>query len=240
MANDVDGVRATRTSFRVLEALAEDDGRTVTELAEALDLSKSGVHKHLTTLASLGYLRRTNGRYHLGCRFLTLGMHARKSIELYRAARDDIDRLAETTELRVELTCRDRDRAVTVYSVSGGSDRRGEEGRSVPLLESGPGKVIVAHQPRSEQESMFADRERGRRELLRDLETVRDRRIGFSDEGERNVVAVPVLNRAGFSIGAVSVAGPHTHMRGRRFEEDVPGMLISLVTDVETRLSPSE
>src|SRR6056297_3296879 len=65
-------VQATKTSLEVMETLRELDGARVTELAEALDLSPSTVHAHLSTLVSADYVVKSGDIYHLSLQFLGL------------------------------------------------------------------------------------------------------------------------------------------------------------------------
>ncbi|WP_217493315.1 helix-turn-helix domain-containing protein, partial [Haladaptatus sp. W1] len=48
--------------FSIVSTRLEKAG--VTELAEAMDISKSAVHRHLATLANRGRVRKIDGNYH--------------------------------------------------------------------------------------------------------------------------------------------------------------------------------
>jgi len=50
-----DMVKTTETLFDIVEYI-EDDGATVTELADELKYAKSTVHRHLTTLEARRYV----------------------------------------------------------------------------------------------------------------------------------------------------------------------------------------
>jgi DNA-binding IclR family transcriptional regulator len=56
-------VQTVQTAFRVLETLTEHGRAGVTELATMLDLSKSAVHRHLSTLVAEGYVEQVDGGY---------------------------------------------------------------------------------------------------------------------------------------------------------------------------------
>jgi DNA-binding IclR family transcriptional regulator len=56
-------VQTARTTFRVLDAVTTREQAGVTELAEALELSKSAVHRHLTTLVAEGRVEKRDGEY---------------------------------------------------------------------------------------------------------------------------------------------------------------------------------
>ncbi len=90
-------VKAAHTSFRVVRAVQRHDGVGVSELARELDLSKSAVHKHVTTLSNLGYLARDGDDYHLGLSFLELGVAARNRLPVYEVSIPAMQNLAEVS-----------------------------------------------------------------------------------------------------------------------------------------------
>ncbi len=57
-------VQTVETSYAILDRLDEVGKAGVTELAEAMDISKSAVHRHLATLANRGRVRKIDGNYH--------------------------------------------------------------------------------------------------------------------------------------------------------------------------------
>lgn len=89
-------VKATATSFAILEAVRDRDGAGVTELARELDLAKSAVYKHLMTLTRLGYLVKEDTTYYLSLTFQGFGTRARERYPIY-IAEPAIDNLAGTT-----------------------------------------------------------------------------------------------------------------------------------------------
>jgi DNA-binding IclR family transcriptional regulator len=60
---DGDTVQTVQTSFRILEELETRGTAGVTEIAEALDLSKSAAHRHLSTLRTEGRVEQVEGEY---------------------------------------------------------------------------------------------------------------------------------------------------------------------------------
>ena len=64
-------VKTVETSFEILDYLEERDEDDLTELAETLDISKSAVHRHLTTLVNQGRVVNVDGYY----RSVSQGVH---------------------------------------------------------------------------------------------------------------------------------------------------------------------
>lgn len=93
----------TAKSFSVVFALRELEGATLTELATHLDLPKSTVHRHLSTLADDGFVRTDGDEYNVGFRFLELGEYARTQKEAYRLAEAPVEELAQETRERAQF-----------------------------------------------------------------------------------------------------------------------------------------
>lgn len=62
-ADSSDTVHTVHTAFRVMEELTRRGTTGVTELADALDISKSAAHRHLSTLVIEGYVEQVDGGY---------------------------------------------------------------------------------------------------------------------------------------------------------------------------------
>ncbi len=243
-------VKATRTSFQIIAAVRERDGAGVTELAEHLDLSKSAVHKHLQTLTEMGYLAREGHAYHVGLRFLQLGLHARSRVQLYEIARPEVERLAGTTGERVSLLVEEGGRGIYLFSAAadGGSPLASPEGEHVALQTVAAGKAILAHLPADRvaaiacfaSESDEGDRSEALRSPIQnELQTVHEHGLAF-DRGEgitgRRGVAAPIRDSAQAVVGAIEIVGPEGRMSGKRLEEDFAGLVLSTVTAIETAL----
>jgi DNA-binding IclR family transcriptional regulator len=56
-------VKTARTTFRVLDEVTAREQVGVTELASALEMSKSAVHRHLATLVAEGRIEKCDGEY---------------------------------------------------------------------------------------------------------------------------------------------------------------------------------
>ncbi|WP_276273189.1 IclR family transcriptional regulator [Haloarcula litorea] len=242
-------VGATATTFGVVEALVERGEAGVTELADALDISKGAAHNHLTTLTRLGFAVREDGRYRLSAGFLDLGTRARERLTVYEAARGDVRRLARASGEVASLVVAEDGRAAYLLVRGDAADEIGHrEGRRTPLHASAAGKAILAHLPDGEVDA-FLDEHTLTPETaqtvtdagaLRDqLQTVRERGVAFDREeqtpGVRSVAA-PLTGEDGTAVGAVSVAGPVDRMSGKRLEEDVTGLIVSRANSISVEI----
>jgi DNA-binding IclR family transcriptional regulator len=246
-------VETSRKTIRILEALRESEGGRLTDLASALDMNKSTVHNHLSTLKEEELVVRDGPRYELGLRLLEFGGGVRRRRQIYRVARPEVERLADQTGelatlvvgehgLGVVLVCERGDQAVDL-DVYPGLRRR--------LHLTAPGKAILAHLP-SDRVDGIVDR-RGldaetrhsvteREELDAQLAEIRDR--GFAVDEEELItglraVGAPVLAEDGTMLGAIGVAQPTSRLDDDRFFEEVPDVVRSVANVIELNINYS-
>jgi DNA-binding IclR family transcriptional regulator len=241
---DTPPVEATMTSMRILGALNEH-ATGVTELATKLGMHKSTVYKHLSTLERTGYVTNDDG-YRLDTRLLQLGETAKHQHGFYDRIRPVIDQLAETTEEFVGFSIESGDRVYDIYTARGRLALR-EERSPVTADQfhcSAAGKAILAQFPeerlreyiQSEDLSPMTDRTITDPEtLLETIKLVREREIAIDREEQRTgfrSVAAPYREESLHLYGAMYVSGPVDRMTGKRFEEDIPGMIHGAIENI--------
>ncbi|MFB6120813.1 MAG: IclR family transcriptional regulator [Halobacteriaceae archaeon] len=142
-------VQSDENLLAILRAIREDDRHGVTEIAEELDMAKSTVHGHLTTLEEHGFLDRTDGQYDVGFRFLDYGIFARNNHPLFKAAKQSVDELAEETNERAWCVIERNGQAVYLYGATGRRAIQTHEhvGEHRTLHDIAAGKAILAFLP---------------------------------------------------------------------------------------------
>ena len=240
-------IGSVETSFRILEEIRRRNGAGVTELAEALDLSKSAVHHHVATLAQHNYLAKMDGRYRVGLRLLTFGGHARREEELFTAGRDDADRLARTTGETARLIIENTGYGLTLYQATGenADDPPTHTGTMEHLHSTAAGKAFLAALPREEVGAIvdqgglkrFTPNTIVDREALYDeLASIRSEGFAFDDEEQFEgvrCVATTITDDGDDLLGAVSVSAPVERMDDRRFRTGIPDALRGVSNAVE-------
>lgn len=229
-------IDAVRTSCVILEELCRSNGAGVTELSNRLDISKAGVHSHLATLEQKEFVVKDGSEYRISLRFLDFGEYAKQNVEIYDVVREEVDILAEKTGEVAQFMVEEHGWGIYIYK------RRGESGVQTAsyvgdrkhLHCTGVGKAILASLPHERIEEII-DR-RGlpaatkqtitdRETLYDELESIRSRGVAFDDEeilpGLR-CVAVPVSSQRKGLLGAISITGPTSRMKGTRFTEELP------------------
>ena len=254
--NDESGsrqVQATMTSLEIVEMLRELDGARVTELADALDLSASTVHTHLSTLIETNYVVKSGDIYHLSLHFLGLANYVRNRRNAYAIADSYTDQLARETECRAVFVVEENGRGVYMYTYSGKHAvwKYSTVGKRFHLHQTAAGKAILSQLPRErvidivEEWGLPASTENtttDRSVLLKELDAIENRGVAFNTEEQLNgvkAVGVPVDDSDGRVVGAFSVASPANRMTKDRFNEEIPKTLLGVANEFELENSMS-
>lgn len=240
-------VKATEKTLQILELLKELDRAGISELSDRMDIGKSAVHNHLSTLHEHEYITKADGQYRLGLKFLALGGYTRSQTQIVHTADPELITLSQETGEIANLVVEEYGMGVYL------SRRMGDQavdidtyvGQRVHLHSNALGKVVLAHLQTSRVEEIvdyrglpevtentITDKQR----LFEELETIRDRGYATED-GERitglRSVAAPVLDRDDNVLGSISVAAPTNRMIGERLEEVIPSKVQSTTNVVE-------
>jgi DNA-binding IclR family transcriptional regulator len=251
--DEADGglIRAVDTTLRIVETLNDSGTAGVTDLAREIGEPKSTVYNHLDTLTRRGYVVKDDGEYRLACRFLELGSMTRERYLVYRVARDEVTALAEETGELAGLVVEEHCYGVFLHRAKGSEAVHVDThvGKRIHLHGAALGKAMLAFSPADHVEEVI-DR-RGLPALTdhtitdedalhEELDRIRAEGVAFDDEerisGLRSV-AVPLRTDDGDVLGAISVAGPTSRLRGDRFRSELPDRLGSAANVIELNIT---
>ncbi|MEY7850935.1 IclR family transcriptional regulator [Natrarchaeobius sp. A-rgal3] len=255
MPGDEDGntIKSTETLLVLIQTIQRRGTVGITELANEADVSKSTVHRHLSTLEKHGYVIKADRQYRLGFRFLDIGINVRNQFEVYRRMKQTVFRLAIETNELVSFVVEENGWGVFLYRLQGeqGVSSSAHVGKHSYLHHTSAGKALLAHLPEERIHDILDERGlppktnetiTSREDLLAELETIKDQRVAFSI-GEHTAglssVGAPVVSPDGDVLGGLSVAGPTHRMAGERFEEEIPEQLLSIINEFELNVTYS-
>jgi IclR family acetate operon transcriptional repressor len=201
---------AISKALRMLSLLAQShDPMRLGDIADAVGMPKSSVHRILTILAEESYIEPTGEGYYRpgnGLRVLAAGMegHSGSGIEA------TLTGLQRATEHAVFLAVLSGDAVVYTHKV----DPRlsysiaPDVGSQLPLCSSAAGKAMLAYLPDQERDQLLGGLDDSAA-LLADLDLVRA--SGFAvDYGDADPalcsVAAAVLDSSGYPVAAVCVS----------------------------------
>lgn len=250
-------VNATRTSFKIIQALIDIESAGVSELAMTIETPKSTVHDHLQTLREMGYiLQDENGGYRVSTKFLFIGESIREGMDIYQTAKPKLDELAEKTGEYISLMIKEHTRGVLLYTIRGEkateiSIRPIRPGTEAKLHTSAPGKAILAHLSPEELQDVLDQEELSSQtkatitdesKLRRALDEIQEQGFAIDDE-ERIVgmrgVGVPVLDRESSVEGAISIYGPTRRVEGTYFRDELPQIAKETANVIEVNINYS-
>ncbi len=238
-------------AFEVVDVLRDLEGARVTEVAEALDVAPSTAHKYLATLFEERCVVKEGDEYHVGLEFLDIGTYAKYRKQDYRYCTRKVSEIAEETGERVQFVVEEHGLGIYLDTEAADEnavmiDRR--DGVHRHLHATAAGKVILAmlpdHRVREilDQHGMPAETERtvtDRETLLEELERIESEGIAYNDEESvegLRAVGVPVFRPDGRILGAFSLSAPSNRMKGSRFREEVPNVLLGHANEIELNL----
>lgn len=213
-------IRAVDRLFDIIEAIQVQDGAGVSELATELDMAKSTIHGHLSTLKNRGYLEQDDSNhYHLSLNFLTLGGSVRQKRTVWNNVEPLLREIAQETGESVNYVVESQGDLAFVGSVLGADGIRTEVdvGFRTDLHTSPEGKLVLAHLPEDRRRELLDELEFplgnsvGRAAFRAELDELREDGIAYGTETiVKNVatVSVPVIDNEDVFYGAIVVAGP--------------------------------
>lgn len=229
--------------MRVVYFLAGSDGGRrsdfgVSEIARGLGMSKTVVHRVLSTLVGVDFLAvdPATRRYRLGPGAVTVGRSALEQLDAHRVARPHMERLAEVTGETITLSMRRGPRRVYLDQILSHSEvhMSVQIGQGSPLYAGSSAKAILAALPPDEASAYLDEHELvaitshtlvEREAIEADLARIRARGYAIS-RGERLVdafsIASPIIQAGDVVFGAVSVCGPAQRFRPEQGEEFGP------------------
>jgi DNA-binding IclR family transcriptional regulator len=230
----------------IIELLADSAGHLpLGEIAERLEIPKSGAHRLLSTLVELGWADKDpdTSFYRLTMRLAILGQHFYVATGIPDICQPLLDRLARQSREFVRLAVVDGHSLVWVAHSQGASGglvyQPSLTTNTVPLYATASGKAWLATLSTEQAVQNVlkngglddADKYgpnviRSIEALLREIKTTARRGYGVAlNEAEPGVTAVATAIRSGnggAALGTVSVAGPSVRMTEKRRRELAP------------------
>lgn len=232
----------------------EEPERGITEIAQILHLSKSTVHRVMTTLAEEGFVSKDEltHRYRLGLSVLSLGGILMSTLEIYREGQHLLEDLAHRFDESVHLAVLEGFHTVYVSKIESKHPVTilTHVGRKNPIHCTSSGKAILAFQRPDMIEEVI------RRGLTRytsttmtdpdafrtELAVIRDRGFAISENELREGVAsiaVPIRDYTRDVVGAVNLVGPTQRFTPQKIQLFTK-QLIAVGKQISTRLGHYE
>lgn len=236
-------VQSVERAFAVLRSFtAERPVQGVSEIATALGLNRTTVHRLLATLESCGAVHRDpiSHRYTISAGVLQFANVFHQMSNVRDVAHQAMVRLRDATGQTAALHLREGSERVTISQVESNQDLRmtyRDLGMPQPLHLGAPGKAILAHLEPDEIDEYLTHRHlvafteysiTNPVRLRADLEKIRCNGYSLSRQERRPgvvSVAAPLFDNSGLVIGAMNVCGPVHRISEAQIEEMIPLVL---------------
>lgn len=228
-------IQSVDRALNILETISDaEDGLTLAQLSEQVNLPKSTVHGLVSTLRDHKFVSQTDedGRYRMGIRLFELGTKLARSWDIRDAAKPAMRWLSKEFGETVHLGCEDNGEVLYLDKIAADSliSIVSDIGARLPMHCSGIGKALLAHKSESEVKRYIAYKGlmplTGRTitdpdKLMQELEKVKEQGFALDDgeimEGLR-CVGAPIYDSDGLVRYAISVSGQVKDIYGKRLE----------------------
>ena len=241
-------VRAVERALQILVCFDDEHPeRSLSEIAQQVDLHKATTHRIITTLVNYGFLERIpeNQKYRLGLQLTDLGLKAVRRMDLRRVALPYMQKLSQELDEACDLSIFDRGDVFYVEFAQGtrALTVAAAVGQRLPPYCTASGKLFLVNLPPEEMEkavrrtmTAFTPKTITSPDvLLRHLEKVRSQGFGMDDEEMEvgiRAVSAAVRDQTGRMIAALSIPGPTSRITDERIPE-----IVRALTETASSLS---
>lgn len=246
-------VQATQTSYEIIRTLLRVDSAGVTDIATEIGKSKSSVHNHLETLVGLGLVSKEDTEYRVSLKWLQIGSATLRNRPIYQIAVPEVIRLSEASGCSTGLAVLEDDTITILYHRDAADIDEPDRiaGDTVPLHCTAAGKSIFASLSSTQQEQLLDDYQfiggtdaaHTTESTLKDeVETIQSQGIAIDREewlSEQAGLAASINVEETGQPATIYLRTKAEDIGGKRFQQDLPGLLISSANQIRTALHDS-
>lgn len=227
-------IQSIDRAINVIDYISKNQNCRLVDMCNQFNLNKSTLHGILSTLEYHGFISKDsiNSTYNLGAKIFELGTLYNDNLSIKKISKPYLIKLAqnfsETVHLAVlnEFTVLYIDKEESIHSLRMTS----KVGTTDPLLTTAIGKCILSTLSIDKINTIFESVQLNKStdysltdksEILKELSTIN--RKGFALDLEElelglNCIAVPIKNRLGEAIAAISISTPSSRFNKEKLE----------------------
>ncbi|WP_035101596.1 IclR family transcriptional regulator [Aneurinibacillus terranovensis] len=229
-------VRAVDRALDILLCFTDAKELTLTAISQKVGLNKSTVYRLLASLEGRGFLTRhpETEKYRLGFRVWELSANLTQEDDPATLLLPEMIRLRDLLGETISLYIRNGNERVRIQAAESTQTIRrvAPIGARLPLYVGASSKVLVAYADAQVREKVLDDPEWppyiDRQTYIDQLEEIRSNgyatSIGEREEGAA-AVSVPLFNRRGELVAALSVSGPYNRLTQDKMKEIAPEVM---------------
>ncbi|MEK9199311.1 IclR family transcriptional regulator [Ureibacillus sp. 179-F W5.1 NHS] len=246
-------VQSIERAFSILEHLSEHpNGMQITKLAAETGLSKSTVHRLLSTLIELQYVRKDmeTDRYFLSYRVLYLTRNVLSNTSLITVARPYLEKLVKEINETVHLCIEENEEVVYIDKIESNQTIRmySRIGSRAPMYCTGVGKMMLSGKDDNYLKDIMTRIQFKKRtnntiltptDLLQEIHHIQKTGYALDNiENEEGIrcIAAPIYNYSGNIIASFSISGPSTRITMERIEEELAEKILNTSRVISSQL----
>ncbi|QND50493.1 IclR family transcriptional regulator (plasmid) [Phyllobacterium sp. 628] len=242
-------VQVLDRSLNLLSIIADNDGSSLSDLAERTGMAPSTVHRLLTSLANHGMLAhdQETGNWTIGVRSFEIGNAFLRYRKLGAISRPFLKQLMDECGETANIAIEDDGDVVFISQIESHAPMRAffRPGRRGPIHASGIGKAILATWSDTDIGQVLSGKSLDHftshtldtlPALLKDVQEIRARGWSIDDEEHTlgmRCIAAPLFNEYGEAIAGISISGPAVRLP--RDKLSVFGPIVQRTADALTK-----
>jgi DNA-binding IclR family transcriptional regulator len=230
-------------------------GMSIREVSSQLELPKGTVHRLLSSLIYVGYVRQdsVSRNYFLGLKLLDLGGLVASQLDLRKVAAPLLHALADKSRETVHMVVWDQDEVVYIEKVepppdTGGLRMASRIGARNPAHSCAVGKIFLSYLSSNELGDFISGKGLPARTsntitddvaLRQELKTIREQ--GYALDNEENeegirCIGAPVLSESGTPAAAISLSGPAFRVTKQLAQEVLRREIVETAAEISRKL----
>jgi IclR family transcriptional regulator, KDG regulon repressor len=230
-------------------------GVSIREVSAQLDLPKGTVHRLLSSLIYVGYIRQdaVSRSYFLGLKLLDLGGLVASQLDLRKIAAPLLRALADETRETVHMVVWDQGEVVYIEKVEpltdmGGLRMASRIGSRNPAHSCAVGKIFLSYLSPDDLEDFISAKGLPARTsntitdgvaLKQELKTIREQGYALdNEENEKGIrcIGAATLDESGTPVAAISVSGPAFRVTKKIAQEILRRRVVETAAEISQRL----
>jgi IclR family transcriptional regulator, KDG regulon repressor len=228
-------VRAVDRALDILLCFTrEEPTRSLTQIADSVRMSKTTVHRLLTTLESKRFITRDKptGMYRLGFRFIEMAALVLQDVDLHRWSLPYLKQLSSEYGETVDLSILDGSQVMYLEVIESSQRVKiaAAVGQHLPAYFTASGKALLAYIPEDQVQKIIADNLKEHKDngtlsipdILTDLRETAKLGYAISEqeyEQDINAVAAPIFDEDRHPIASIAIVGPSFRLSKDRLPE---------------------
>jgi IclR family KDG regulon transcriptional repressor len=231
-------VRAVDRAMDILLCFIDKKELTLTEISHKIGLNKSTVYRLLGSLENKGFLTRNpdTEKYQLGFRIWQLSTNLSQSDDPATILLPEMIRLRDQLGETISLYVRNDNERIRIQAVESNETIRrvAPIGVHLPLFVGASSKVLVAYAPPDVQKRILSDpswpSSIDKQAYIEQLAEIKQNGYATSSEEREKgaaALAVPLFNRRGQLVAALSISGPSNRLTIKQMKENLPYVFVA-------------